>query len=48
MKARELGRGSIVVGDRVSLIGDVSGGHGHAGPGGPGPAADLGAAPLGR
>jgi ribosome biogenesis GTPase / thiamine phosphate phosphatase len=25
MKARELGRGSIVVGDRVSLIGDVSG-----------------------
>ena len=27
MKARELGRGSIVVGDRVSLIGDVSGGH---------------------
>ena len=28
MKARELGRGSIVVGDRVSLIGDVSGGPG--------------------
>jgi ribosome biogenesis GTPase / thiamine phosphate phosphatase len=27
MKARELGRRSIVVGDRVSLIGDVSGGH---------------------
>ena len=26
MKARELGRGGIVVGDRVSLIGDVSGG----------------------
>jgi ribosome biogenesis GTPase / thiamine phosphate phosphatase len=25
MKARELGRGSIVVGDRVSLIGDISG-----------------------
>ena len=25
MKARELGRGSIVVGDRVSLAGDVSG-----------------------
>ncbi len=28
MKARELGRRSIVVGDRVSLIGDVSGGPG--------------------
>ena len=25
MKARELGRGSVVVGDRVSLAGDVSG-----------------------
>ncbi|MGH3249348.1 MAG: ribosome small subunit-dependent GTPase A, partial [Trebonia sp.] len=28
MKARELGRGSVVVGDRVSLAGDVSGGAG--------------------
>ncbi|MGH3404686.1 MAG: GTPase RsgA, partial [Streptosporangiaceae bacterium] len=28
MKARELGRRSIVVGDQVSLIGDVSGGPG--------------------
>jgi ribosome biogenesis GTPase len=27
MKARELGRKSIVVGDRVALVGDVSGGH---------------------
>ena len=25
MKARELGRGSVVVGDRVALVGDVSG-----------------------
>jgi len=28
MKARELGRGSVVVGDRVALAGDVSGGEG--------------------
>ncbi|HZR49048.1 MAG TPA: ribosome small subunit-dependent GTPase A [Streptosporangiaceae bacterium] len=28
MKARELGRGSVVVGDRVALAGDVSGGPG--------------------
>ena len=28
MKARELGRGSVVVGDRVALAGDVSGAEG--------------------
>ena len=32
MKARELGRRSVVVGDRVALVGDVSGDAGHARP----------------
>ena len=32
MKARELGRKAAVVGDRVALVGDLSGGEGHAGP----------------
>lgn len=31
IKARELGRGAIVVGDRVDLVGDVSGGEGTLG-----------------
>ena len=32
MKARELGRAGVVVGDRVALVGDVTGGTGTAGP----------------
>ena len=36
VQARELGRDSVVVGDRVALVGDVSGGTGRAGPHRPG------------
>ena len=32
MKARELGRKAAVVGDTVSIVGDLSGGQGHPGP----------------
>ena len=32
MKARELGRKGVVVGDRVALVGDLAGRHRHAGP----------------
>ena len=32
MKTRELGRAGVVVGDRVALVGDISGGAGHARP----------------
>ena len=32
MRARELGRTSIVVGDDVGIVGDLSGKDGHAGP----------------
>ena len=36
MRARELGRRSVVVGDQVALAGDISGRAGHPRPGGPG------------
>src|ERR1051326_5520008 len=36
MKARELGRGSVVVGDRVALAGDTSGAEGTLAPNRPG------------
>ena len=39
MKARELGRKGVVVGDRVALVGDLAGADGHAGPDRPGRAA---------
>ena len=32
MRARELGRTPIVVGDHVDIVGDLSGRHGHVGP----------------
>ena len=32
MKARELGRKGVVVGDRVALVGDLSAATGHPGP----------------
>ena len=32
MRARELGRTPIVVGDDVDIVGDLSGRHGHPGP----------------
>ena len=48
MKARELGKGSVVVGDRVALAGDTSGRRGDAGPDRPGRAADQRAAPVRR
>ena len=48
VQARELGRHSVVVGDRVALVGDVSGAHRHAGPDRPGGAAPDRAAPQRR
>ncbi len=48
MKARELGKGSVVVGDRVALAGDASGDEGIAGPDRPGRAADQHAAAIRR
>ena len=44
VRARELGRKSVVVGDHVGLVGDVSGRHRHAGPADPHRATDVGAA----
>ena len=48
MRARELGRTPIVVGDRVGLVGDLRGQAGHARPHRPGRGADDGAAPHRR
>ena len=48
MKSRPLGRKGVVVGDRVRVVGDVSGHDGLAGPDRGGAPPDDGAAPYGR
>ncbi len=48
MKARELGRDGVVVGDHVRLAGDVTGRARHPGPRRPGTAAHVRAAPVRR